>query len=74
MQNRNRDMETGNRLTAARRKGGWGKWQKEGEGISQRTCMNDPWTWTRDRGLTVGERGGLGGGEQREKTGTTVIE
>ena len=26
-----------------------------------RICMNDSWTWTRERGLTVGERGGLGG-------------
>ena len=25
--------------------GGMGKWQKEGEEISQRTYMNDPWTW-----------------------------
>ena len=21
-------------------------WWNEGEGISQRTCMNDPWIWT----------------------------
>ena len=71
MQNRNRDMETGNRLTAARRKGGWGKWQKEGEGISQRTCMNDPWTWTRVWGWTMGVGVGWTGESQGGKTGTT---
>ena len=43
---------------------------KEGEGSSQRTCMNDPWTWTTVWGLTVGLGGGLGGGGQsREKLG-----
>ena len=31
-----------------------GEWGKEGEGIRQRTCMNDPWTWTTVWGLTVG--------------------
>ena len=36
--------------------------------------MNDPWTWTTGWGLTVGVGGGMGGGEQRGKTGTTVIE
>ena len=34
--------------------------------------MNDPWTQTTVWGLTVG--GGLGGGRQRGKIGTTVIE
>ena len=29
--------------------------------------MNDAWTWTIERGLTVGERGGLDEGEQKEK-------
>ena len=38
-------METWSRLTAARGKGE-GKWWEEGEGISQRTCINDTWTWT----------------------------
>ena len=33
------------------------------EGTSQRTCMNDPWTWTTGWGLTVG----AGRGGQREK-------
>ena len=42
---------------------GW----KEGEGISQRTCMHDPWTWTMERGLTVGVGSGLGGGGQKRK-------
>ena len=36
--------------------------------------MNDPQTWTTVWGLTVGARGGLRGGEQRGKIGTTVIE
>ena len=22
------------------------EWWKEGDGPSQRTCVNDPWTWT----------------------------
>ena len=29
--------------------------------------MNDPWTWTTGREMTVGVRGWLGGGEQRGK-------
>ena len=29
--------------------------------------MNDPWTWTTERGLTVGEKGGLGGEGQKGK-------
>ena len=33
----------------------------------QRTCMNDPWTWTTVWGLTVGVGAGLGGGGQRGK-------
>ena len=33
---------------------------------SQRTCMNDVWTWTTER-LTVGYRGGLDGGGQKGK-------
>ena len=58
-------METGNRLTAARGKGEKGEWWKEGESISLRTCMNDPWTWTMVWGLTVGVGGELDGGERR---------
>ena len=39
--------------------------RKEGEGASQRTCLNDPRTWTTVWGLTVGAGGGLGGGGER---------
>ena len=35
---------------------------KEGEGVSQRTYMKDPWTWT-----DYGSGARLGGGEQRDK-------
>ena len=52
------------------RGGGW----KEAGGISPRTYMSDSWTQTVKRGLTVGKRGGLGGGEKRETLGTTIIE
>ena len=45
---------------------------KEGEGISQRTCMNDPWTWTMVQGLTVGAGGGEAG--HRRAKGEIVIE
>ena len=41
-------METWNRLTVTRGERGGGKWRKEGEGTSQRTYMNDPWTWCGD--------------------------
>ena len=43
---------------------------KDGEGINQRTYMNDPWTWTLVWGLTVavGRWGKLSG-----KIGTAVI-
>ena len=44
-----------------------GNGAKKGEETSQRTCMNDSWTWTTERGVTVGERGGLGGGGQKGK-------
>ena len=40
---------------------------KEGGGISQRTCLNASWTWTRERGVTVVERGGLGRRGQKGK-------
>ena len=39
-------METWTRLTVTRGEVGGGQWWTEGEGIRQRTCMNDPWTWT----------------------------
>ena len=35
---------------------------KEGEGTSQRICLNDPRTWITVWGLTVGAGRGLGGG------------
>ena len=59
-------METWNRLIAIVGEEGRGI-VKGREGVSQRTCMNDSWTWTMERGLTVGERGKLGGGGQKEK-------
>ena len=34
---------------------------------SQGTCMNDPWTWTEEWGLTVGVGDGMGGGGQKGK-------
>ena len=56
------------RQTGSCRRGGVrGEWWKEEERISQRTCMSDPWTWTMERGLTVGEGSGLGGGGQKRK-------
>ena len=36
--------------------------------------MNDPWTWTRVWGWTVGARGGLSREGHRGEIGTTVIE
>ena len=36
--------------------------EKEREGTRQRTCMNDPWTWTTGWELTVGA--GVGGAEE----------
>ena len=62
-----RNMETWNRLTAARGKG-WGM-VEIGEETSQTTCMNDPGTWTTVWGLTVGVGGGLGKGGQKGKLG-----
>ena len=45
-------METGNRLTASMENGG-----KKEEGSSQRTSVNDPWTWIMVWGWTVGVGG-----------------
>ena len=53
---------------------GGGQWWKEGEGTRQIPCMNDPGTWTAVWELTVGARGGMGGGEQRGGNGTIAIE
>ena len=41
-----------------------GKLWKEGEGTSQRTCMNELWTWTTVWELTVVAGGRMGGGGQ----------
>ena len=47
---------------------GEGNSGKKQKGLRQRTCMNDPWTWTIVWGLTVGMGGrGLGERQQREK-------
>ena len=54
-------METRNRLTLMRQEGEWGEGGKKGEGSSQGTCMDDPWTWTTGQGLTVGTGGWVGG-------------
>ena len=66
-------METGNRLTAARGKRARRECWKEGKVISQRTCMNDPGTWTMVWAQTGcegqgGKRGAKGG------NGTTIRE
>ena len=60
-------MATGNRLTAVRGEGK-GDWVKEGGGISQRTCIPDPYTWStvwgwpEGRGAGAGWRWAKGGG------------
>ena len=53
-------MEPWNRLTIVRRDGEGGDLVKEGEGISQRTFMKDPWTQAVLWGLTMEVAGGLG--------------
>ena len=53
---------------------GRGRMGKEGEGISQRTCMNDPWTWTIGWGWTMGLRVGWPEEGKGGEIGTTVIE
>ena len=46
-QNRNRGMDTWNRLAADRGGAGGGRhWMKEGEEIGQRTYLHTPWTQT----------------------------
>ena len=67
-------MKTRDRLTATRSVGKEGLGWKDGEGTSQGTCLNDPRTQTIGWGLAVGGGVGLGGGEQRGKIGTTVIQ
>ena len=60
-------METWSRLKVTRGSEGGEQTRKEGEGARQRTCINDPWTWTTGWELTVGAGGEMGGGEQRRK-------
>ena len=60
-------METRNRLIGVGGEERGEEWWRKGEEISQKTCMNDSWTWTAERGLTVGERGGLGRVGERKK-------
>ena len=40
---------------------------KEGEGISQRTYMKDPWSWTTVWGQTMEVGEGLAGGGRKGK-------
>ena len=67
-------MET-EQTDSCQRKGSLGGWWKKGEESSQRTRMNDPWTWTTAWGWTVGD-GGVGWMEEDKgvKIGTTLIE
>ena len=50
---------------------GRGRWRlKEGEGISHRTYMKDPWTWMIERELIMEVGRGLGrGGLKQGKVG-----
>ena len=52
------EPESWNRLRAVRGEKGGGYCLKEGEEISQRTCMNDPWTWNWGEGWVDGGEGG----------------
>ena len=46
---------------------------EEGEGSSQGTGINDPWTWTTGWGMTVGARGGGGAtGENWDNCNRTI--
>ena len=53
-------METSNGLTVTGWERGGEQWRKEREGTSQRTCMNDPWTWAMVWGVTVEVEGWTG--------------
>lgn len=59
--NKTRDQETRNRLTVTQGNGGGEQWGKKGR--DQRTCSNDPRTWTTGGRLTVGTGVGWGRGE-----------
>ena len=66
-------LKSGNRLTAIRGEGRGGDCLKEGEGISQRTYMRDPLTWTIVRGLIM-EVGVWAGWRGRNgENGTSII-
>ena len=41
---------------------------REGEGISQGTCMKDPWTWPLGMGIDYGSGGHEGGNNLNCKT------
>ena len=58
--------ESWNRLTAIREEWGGGDWLREGAGISHRTHMYDPRTWTMVWGLTVGVGADWVGGQRRK--------
>ena len=60
-------MKTWNRLIAVGGEEGGEKWWKKGGGFSQRTCVNDSWTWTTKRRLWERGVGGLGGGGLKGK-------
>ena len=67
--NRTTGMEIWNRLKATREKGEGGQSWKEGEGMKQRTCMNDLWTRTAVWEFVGVGMVGMGGREQRKKLG-----
>ena len=46
---------------------------KKGAGISQRTYVKDPWTWTVVWGLAMEVGGGLYGGGKMGEIETTVV-
>ena len=66
-----RGLDTRNRLAAVGGEEGGGDWMEDGEGISQKTYMNNPqtqttvWRWPKGRGWAGGcvEVGKVGGGE-----------
>ena len=48
-------------IASCKKEGGRRGWVERSEGISQRTFMNDPWTWATVWGPTVGVGCWLGG-------------
>ena len=57
-------METRHRLTAVGGEVGEVEWGKEGDGVGPRTRMSNSWTWTTERGWTVGAGVGWLGGRK----------